>query len=166
MFRVLQSLLMNRTGSFVTVIFGLLKKYVALFCLLSLCCCQIGCAAEESDTGKGSPAVDSMQLLVVLVFDQNCKVACVKVRPIMQELARKHEGRLKYSELDATPEAFDTTVKTAADLGVKTFLLDSTDLAPIVGIFNAKRKRIKELQGYKSKEVYEAAIDKALSSLK
>lgn len=112
--------------------------------------------------GESSPAADKQSLLVVLIYDQNCKVACTKVKPLMQELADKHIDKIKYVELDASPESFDRSVKGASKLGVKTFLIDSTDLAPIVGIFNSRGKRIKELQGYKNKEVYEQAIEKAL----
>lgn len=81
----------------------------------------------------------------------------------MQELAQKYGEQIKYSELDASPEAFNASIKVASTLGVKTFLADSTDLAPIVGIFNARRKKVNELLGYKSKEVYQAAIERALS---
>lgn len=104
--------------------------------------------------------VSTPELLVVLVYDQDCHVTCTKVRPMMQQLTKSYGAKVKFAELNTgtIPESN----KIAESLGVKKFFNDSTDQAPIVGIFNNSGKRIKELQGFKEKDVYQTAIDRAL----
>lgn len=84
----------------------------------------------------------------------------------MQELAQKFGSKVKYVELNTNEETFSNTMKTAEDLGVKKFVHDTADQVPIVGIFNVKKKRVKELQGFKTKDVYDLAIQKALEQQK
>ncbi len=100
--------------------------------------------------------------MVVLLYDQDCKVTCTKVKPAMQELAQKFGPKVKYVELNTNEETFSDTMKSAEGLGIRKFVHDSAEEVPIVGIFDTKKKRMKELQGFKTKDVYDAAIQKAL----
>lgn len=115
-------------------------------------------SAEQSASYQNSIA--KPDLLVVLVYDQDCHVTCTKVRPMMQKLVESYGQKVKLAELNTAtvPESS----KIAETLGVKKFFTESTDQAPIVGIFNSQGKRVKELQGFKEKEVYQSAIEKAL----
>jgi hypothetical protein len=101
-------------------------------------------------------------VMVVLLYDQDCKVTCTKVKPAMQELAQKFGPKVKYVELNTNEETFSDTMKSAEGLGIRKFVHDSAEEVPIVGIFDTKKKRMKELQGFKTKDVYDAAIQKAL----
>lgn len=116
------------------------------------------CKAETAQAETQQP----WKLLVVLLYDQDCKVTCTKVKPAMQELAQKFGPQVKYVELNAAEGTFAESIKTAESLGVKHFVTDSAEQVPVVGIFNTKKKRVKELQGFKTKDVYELAIQKAL----
>jgi hypothetical protein len=51
----------------------------------------------------------------------------------------------------------------AKPLGLAKFLSDNQDYAPVVGVFSARGKIVKELVGPKSKSIYEDAIAKALT---
>ncbi len=123
-----------------------------LICQITFCHNTYAQASKEE--------IKNYEVLVVLVYDEHCTVTCTKVRPVMRELASKYGERIKYLELNSS--AIDESSKTAAAFGVKTFLSDSTDLAPIVGIFSPSGKRLRELIGFKERPVYEAAIDRIL----
>ncbi len=114
--------------------------------------------ADQSSTYQNS--LTKPDLLVVLVYDQDCHITCTKVRPMMQKLVESYGPKVKLAELNTgtIPESS----KVAETLGVSKFFTESTDQAPIVGIFNSQGKRVKELQGFKEKAVYQSAIDKAL----
>jgi hypothetical protein len=103
-------------------------------------------------------------VLVVLIFDEGCKVWCQKVRPIMKELKEQYGQRVDFLELDASAGTMKETEAKAKEAGVVSFLHDSADWVPIVGVFSPKRRLIKELVGPKSKDTYVSVIDKALSS--
>ncbi len=107
---------------------------------------------------------DKRPVLVVLIFDESCKVWCQKVRPIMQELKGQYTNKIEVIELDASQPTLKQAETDAKSHGVYGFLRDSADWVPIVVIFSGRRKLLKELVGPKQKEVYVAAIDKALSS--
>lgn len=135
---------------------------LSLFLSCSAAECLAQPAKEQSKQESKDPAKQDWNLLVVLLYDQDCKVTCTKVKPAMQELAQKFGSKVKYVELNTNEETFADTVKTADSLGVKKFVNDSAEEVPIVAIFDTKKKRMKELQGFKTKDVYETAIQKAL----
>ena len=130
-----------------------------LMVLLSLAavCGMTSTAAQES-------LADKRPLLVVLIFDESCKVWCQKVRPIMKELKGQYSDKIEVVELDASQTTLKQAESVAKSYGVYGFLRDSADWVPIVGIFSSRKKLLKELVGPKQKDVYVAAIDKALSS--
>lgn len=100
---------------------------------------------------------------VVLVFDRECQVWCNKVKPIVQELERTYKDKVEFVSLDTSADSFASSMSHAKPLGLAKFLADNQDYAPVVGVFSAKGKIVKELVGPKSKSIYEDAIAKALT---
>lgn len=100
--------------------------------------------------------------MCVLIFDTHCKTACDLVRPIMKELKGELKDCFNYVELDSSNEKLPESQKTAKQLGIHGFLADYAQWVPIVGVFTAKKKCIKVIQGPKAKDVYMAALQKAL----
>ena len=133
-------------------------------------------AAPETSAKKGKPAIPeslppitagdpaTAQVIVVLIYDKTCYGACQKVRPIIKELVEQHAGRVAYVELDAEPTSLKETEKVAKQWGVHSFLAESVDVVPVVGLHNGKRELKKEIQGPKGKDEYAAAIDKILAA--
>lgn len=112
-------------------------------------------AVEENATGK--------QVTVVFVFDKSCRISCDMVRPLLTEIGETYKGKLRVVELDISPDVRQKTEKKAEELGYKSFLADTSDWYPAVGIFNRSGKKIKELLGAQSKKKYVDAVEKALA---
>lgn len=106
------------------------------------------------------------EAVVVLLYDDHCKTWCEKVRPILRELKERYGQRVSFAELNTAPAALKDTKKLAKDLGVSSFLADYCDFVPYVGVFNQRKKLIKELQGPKDKDIYVQAIEKVLAEKK
>lgn len=102
-------------------------------------------------------------VLVVFVFDKSCKVACTKVRPSLNELKEEYGDRVEYVELDVSKDCMKESEKTAKSLHVYNFLQDTEEWYPAVGVFSARRKLVKQILGTKTKEMYKAAIEKAIA---
>jgi len=117
--------------------------------------------AQSTSSSSDQAACD--QLLVVLVYDETCLHACGIVRPLIKDITQKCGNKVKYVELNTSKQALKESAAAAKSLGIKTFLEDGVDLVPVLAIFSPKRKRLKELQGQKDKEVYVDAIEKCLS---
>ncbi len=100
---------------------------------------------------------------VVLVFDRECQIWCNKVKPIVQELEHTYKDKVEFVSLDTSADSFATSMSHAKPLGLAKFLSDNQDYAPVVGVFSARGKIVKELVGPKSKSIYEDAIAKALT---
>jgi thiol-disulfide isomerase/thioredoxin len=100
--------------------------------------------------------------LVMLIFDQTCKVWCKQVRPIMKELQDEYRDRVGFAELDATESVLTDSKKKAKELGIGGYFSDAADYVPVVLIFTANRKLVKELPGPKTRKDYENVIDKAM----
>lgn len=104
--------------------------------------------------------------LAVLVFDQNCKAWCAKVRPMVVELKQNYGDKVMFAELDVTDNVLPEAKKQAKQLGIATWVDDSRDYVPMVFVFTAKRKLVKELIGPKLIDDYRKHIDKAVESSK
>jgi hypothetical protein len=115
-----------------------------------------GTAVAAEDTPAGQSA------MIVLIFDTHCKTACELVRPIMKELKGEMKDSFTFVELDSSGEKLADSQKTAKELGIHGFLADYAQFVPIVGVFTSKKKCVKVIQGPKSKDVYMAALQKAL----
>ena len=128
---------------------------VLIFCLLIFAGpISTGVSAENAAPGQTA--------MIVLIYDTHCKTACELVRPIMREIKSEMKDSFNFVELNSSGETLAESQKTAKELGIHGFLADYAQFVPIVGVFTAKKKCIKVLQGPKAKEVYMAALQKAL----
>jgi len=109
-----------------------------------------------------NPARATGKVLVVLVYDQNCKVWCAHVRPIIRELADEFGERVHVEEIDNSPSTAQAALKQVKDLGI-TALYKDVESVPVVLIFDIKRKSCKEINGPKDKGIYKAAIEKVIA---
>ena len=100
---------------------------------------------------------------VVMIYDHECAVWCGKVKPILSELQTEYKSRVQFVELDTSKDQMASSKNTAKSIGVSKFLNENADYAPVIGVFSAKGKLLKELVGPKKKEIYTDAISKALS---
>ncbi len=118
----------------------------------------------STGTGISSSAQDApgQSAMIVLIYDTHCKTACDLVRPIMREIKGEMKDCFTFVELDSSAEKLPESQKTAKELGIHGFLADYAQFVPIVGVFTAKKKCIKVIQGPKGKDIYMAALQKAL----
>ena len=139
----------NRAMCFSSMALPLLFAFVLSFAVVFL----------PAQAAEGSNAEGAM---LVFVFDKSCRISCEKVRPVLLELEETYKTRLKVVELDISPDVLKETQKRANELGLKSFLSNTEDWYPAVGIFDRKGKKIKEILGAQPKAKYVAAIEKAL----
>lgn len=114
----------------------------------------VAVSAEEAPAGQSA--------MIVLIFDTHCKTACELVRPIMKQIKEEVKDCFTFVELDSSAEKLAESQKTAKELGIHSFLADYAQFVPIVGVFTTKKKCIKVIQGPKTKDIYLAALHKAL----
>jgi hypothetical protein len=140
----------------------------ALFCLFGLAGGPVQSESIAPNSVGNQPQDISpdkkAQLLVVLIYDESCTVACTVVKPIVRDLVSGHQ--VQYEELNTSPKELKNTLARAKALKLETFVSDRTEEVPVVGIFTSKGKRLKELTGRKTREVYKEAIEKAMEKSK
>ena len=101
---------------------------------------------------------------LVFVHSKQCNV-CAKVRPILQELEKTYKNKVQFIYLDVTDDKTkEESRKLAKSLSLGAFFAFYEDTYPCVGIFNSKKKCLKELYGYHEQDKYTAALDKAIAS--
>lgn len=156
-------------------------KLISLAKTLTISFALASIAANAGETGPVAPtsattntvlqndeAADTdFDALVVLVFDDACGKWCNQVKPMMKELKAQY-GRVRFLELNASSTALSAAKQTAKAWHIENFLAATTDNIPEVGVFEhkpgaSKPKLVKELVGLKSKEVYAAAVEHALT---
>lgn len=118
---------------------------------------------STSKSKSGSEPMPASKPKVVLVFDKECQIWCNKVKPIVQQLEQTYLDKVDFVALDTSTDSFATSMSQAQTLGLSKFLSDNRDYAPVVGVFSARGKIVKQLVGPKNKSIYEDAIAKALS---
>lgn len=118
---------------------------------------------STSKSKSGSDLMPASRPKVVLVFDKECQIWCNKVKPIVQQLEQTYLDKVDFVALDTSTDSFATSMSQAQTLGLSKFLSDNRDYAPVVGVFSARGKIVKQLVGPKNKSIYEDAIAKALS---
>lgn len=101
---------------------------------------------------------------VVMIYDHECAVWCGQVKPILAELQNEYKSRVQFVALDTSSDQISSSKITAKAIGASKFLSENADYAPVIGVFSAKGKLLKELVGPKKKEIYADAIAKALST--
>lgn len=131
--------------------------------LLSVC---PGCGpmAEPHAGGTVQAAEVAPIPIVVLLYDEHCKITCNQVRPILAELKTTFAGKVEFLDLNISEKTMPESKRLAKEQGVLSFLADYAEYIPMVGVFSVKRRLVKQLQGPKSKEVYVTAIEKALAA--
>ncbi len=117
--------------------------------------------AENSPVAS-DPAKAAGKVLVVLVYDQHCKVWCTHVRPIIRELADEFGDKIHVEEIDNSPSSAEAALKQVKELGILSLYKD-VESVPVVMIFDVKRKQCKEINGPKEKPIYKAAIEKVIA---
>lgn len=135
---------------------------MAKFLIVSILiiCCLLPEAALAADANVR----DADKVLILMLFDENCKKWCPKVRPILAELKTQYGEKIAIHELDVTQAELKNSTETAKQLGVLPFLKGALDYVPLVGIFTRKRQLVKELSGLKTKETYDKFVEKALGA--
>lgn len=118
---------------------------------------------STSKSKSGSDLMPASRPKVVLVFDKECQIWCNKVKPIVQQLEQTYLDKVDFVALDTSTDSFANSMSQAQTLGLSKFLSDNRDYAPVVGVFSARGKIVKQLVGPKNKSIYEDAIAKALS---
>lgn len=101
---------------------------------------------------------------LVMIYDHECAVWCGQVKPILAELQNEYKSRVQFVALDTSSDQISSSKITAKAIGASKFLSENADYAPVIGVFSAKGKLLKELVGPKKKEIYADAIAKALST--
>lgn len=101
---------------------------------------------------------------LVMIYDHECAVWCGQVKPILAELQNEYKSRVQFVALDTSSDQISSSKITAKAIGASKFLSENADYAPVIGVFSAKGKLLKELVGPKKKEIYADAIAKALSA--
>lgn len=124
-----------------------------LVCILFL----VGNAASAADA-----VLDGDKTLVLMIFDDHCKVYCKEVRPILQTLKEEYGDRVAFHEIDFSEKTKKAAFESAKQLGVQGSIAAMLDFIPIVGVYTAKRKIVKEISGAKTKETYVKYIESAL----
>ena len=83
----------------------------------------------------------------------------------MEQLEKTYDGKVQFVFLDVTDDHTKANARELAkSKGLAAFFALYEDTFPCVGIFNTKKKCIKELYGFQTKEKYVATLEKALSA--
>ncbi len=120
-------------------------------------------ASAENPAGLTKAVTGKYDARVVMIYDHECAVWCGQVKPILSELQNEYKSRVQFVELDTSNDQMASSKTTAKTIGVSKFLNENADYAPVIGVFSAKGKLLKELVGPKKKEIYTDAISKALA---
>jgi thiol-disulfide isomerase/thioredoxin len=106
---------------------------------------------------------DNLPFLVFI--HSTCCPVCAKVRPIMKELEKSYNGKVQFIYLDVTDDRAKVSArKLAKSKGLGAFFALYEDTFPCVGVFNSKKKCVKELYGFQTKQKYASVIDKTIAS--
>jgi thiol-disulfide isomerase/thioredoxin len=103
---------------------------------------------------------------LVFIHSRECPI-CAKVRPIINQLETSYKSKAHFVALDVTDEkAKEESRKIAKSMQIGSFFALYEDTFPCVGIFNDKKKCIKELFGANAKDKYTEILDKAIEQSK
>jgi len=121
-------------------------------------------ALAEPAASSGLPA--DHEPFVVFIHSRECPI-CAKVRPIINELESSYKTKAHFVALDVTDEkAKEQSKKIAKSMQIGSFFALYEDTFPCVGIFDDKKKCIKELFGANPKDKYTSFLDKAIEKSK
>jgi hypothetical protein len=86
-------------------------RLAALVCLLVPVCSTGEAKGKDVVEGDDKP-------LVMLVFDQNCKAWCSRVKPMMSEFQQEYGDKVMFAQVDATESVWTESKKQVKQLGV------------------------------------------------
>lgn len=132
-------------------------RSLLLVILFVLTACPIAVAEASADVANTKSKV-----LVVFIYDPHCRITCDKVRPAVREIQSRYAQSVSYVEIDTSDEHVKQSKALAEKNGVLWFYNDNLKFVPVVGFFSPERKCIKYLTGAKTKDVYQAALEKAM----
>ncbi len=147
-----------------------LASLIAMLCLFSFLAAFVSAFLWQSPAMADTPAALTKKVSaqyearVVMIFDHECAVWCGQVKPILADLQNEYKSRVQFVALDTSNDQINSSKVTAKAIGASKFLTENADYAPVIGVFSAKGKLLKELVGPKKKEIYADAIAKALST--
>ena len=101
--------------------------------------------------------------MVVALYNENCRISCKLVKPMLKNLSAKYGTQVEFHELNLTKKNPTKSIEKAKKLGVESFVMASASYIPCVGIFNSQKVLVKEIPAKKPKKIYEKYIDKALA---
>lgn len=139
-------------------------KLTVALCLIALAGVLLGQKTMAENPAALTKSISGKyDARVVMIYDHECAVWCGQVKPILSDLQKEYKSRVQFVELDTSNDQIASSKNTAKSIGVSKFLNENADYAPVIGVFSAKGKLLKELVGPKKKEIYSDAISKALS---
>lgn len=106
--------------------------------------------------------VDGDRTLVLMLFDDKCKVYCKEVRPILKTLKDEYGDRVAFHEIDFSESTKKAGFDTAKQLGVLSSVPDMLDYIPVIAVYTPKRRLVKEITGAKDRPTYVKYIESAL----
>lgn len=154
----------NAEHKFQTSLTAMACSASMLFLLFAACFFQAEVRAANSQSSPTKNVAGQYEARVVMVYDHECAVWCGQVKPILAELQNEYKSRVQFVALDTSSDQISSSKITAKAIGASKFLSENADYAPVIGVFSAKGKLLKELVGPKKKEIYADAIAKALST--
>jgi len=147
-----------------------LASLTVMICSFSLVAAVLNVSLLQQPALADAPAALTKKVAgqydarVVMIYDHECAVWCGQVKPILAELQNDYKSRVQFVALDTSSDQISSSKITAKAIGASKFLNENADYAPVIGVFSAKGKLLKELVGPKKKEIYADAIAKALST--
>ena len=147
-----------------------LASLTAMLCLFSFAGAFVNASLWQTPALADAPAALTKKVAgqyearVVMIYDHECAVWCGQVKPILAELQNEYKSKVQLVALDTSSDQISSSKITAKAIGASKFLSENADYAPVIGVFSAKGKLLKELVGPKKKEIYADAIAKALST--
>lgn len=110
--------------------------------------------------------LDGDRTLVLMLFDDKCKVYCKEVRPILKTLKEEYGDRVAFHEIDFSDNVKKAGFETAKQLGVLGSIGDMLDYIPVIAVYTPRRKLVREIVGAKNKATYVEWIECALKQAK
>ncbi|MBA4077131.1 MAG: hypothetical protein C0508_18995 [Cyanobacteria bacterium PR.023] len=147
-----------------------LASLTAMLCLFSFAGAFVNAflwqtpALADAPSALTKKVAGQYEARVVMIYDHECAVWCGQVKPILAELQSEYKAKVQFVALDTSSDQISSSKITAKAIGASKFLSENADYAPVIGVFSAKGKLLKELVGPKKKEIYADAIAKALST--
>ncbi len=128
----------------------------------NLVTCIVLCLLSAGAAIAAEAQVDGDRTLVLMLFDDKCKVYCKEVRPILKTLKDEYGDRVAFHEIDFSDNVKKAGFETAKQLGVLSSVGDMLDYIPVIAVYTPRRRLVKEIIGAKDRPTYVKYIESAL----